>query len=237
MIHNKKPIGVIGAMQVEIEAILAAGEITAREEHASMTFTRLTLRGVPCVVAQCHAGKVNSAACAQVMASVYAPRIILNIGVAGGTGPQVQIGDLVIASHCVQYDYDLTPMGDALSVIEVPGSGKLSRFPCDGALVEKLRAAAQGLYGAAHVGPIATGDKFVADPAFGAYLYETFGALACEMEGASTAHVCAMNRIPCAVLRAISDGANHDSQVDFPTFAAESAHRAQQLLVKVIPAL
>ncbi len=46
-----------------------------------------------------------------------------------------------------------------------------------------------------------------------------------------------MNHIPCAVLRAISDGANHDSQVDFPTFAAESAHRAQQLLVKVIQEL
>lgn len=235
---NQKPIGILGAMSVEIEAILAAGEITGKAEHASMTFYNVTLKGVPCVVAQCGEGKVNSAACAQVMASLYDPRLILNIGVAGGTGPDVHIGDLVIAAHCVQYDFDCTPMGSPLAGINVPGTGgDVIEMPCDPALVEKLQAAAQGLYGSAHVGPIATGDKFVADHAFGGWLYETFGALACEMEGGSTAHICLMNHIPCAVLRAISDGANDDSVVDFPAFAKETAYKAQQLLLKVIDQL
>ena len=186
------------------------------------------------MVAQCGEGKVNSAACAQVMASLYNPRLILNIGVAGGTGPEVHIGDLVIATHCVQYDHDLTPMGHPLAAVDVPGHDYVREFPCDPLLAKKLLTAAQGLYGSAHAGPIATGDKFVADHAFGAWLYTTFGALACEMEGGSTAHICLMNHIPCAVLRAISDGANDDSTVDFPAFAKETAYKAQQLLSAVI---
>ena len=229
-----KPIGIIGAMEVEVEAILEVAQIKEKQEHASMSFYSVDLQGVPCVVAQCSEGKVNSAACAQVMASLYDPRLILNIGVAGGTGPNVHIGDLVIATHCVQYDFDGTPLGQPLASINVPGAGAVIELPCDPALVKKLHAAAQGLYGSAHMGPVATGDKFVADHVFGAWLNETFGALACEMEGGSTAHICLMNHIPCAVLRAISDGANDDSVVDFPSFAKENAYKAQQLLLKVI---
>ena len=229
-----RPIGIIGAMEVEVEAILEIAEITDKQEHASMTLYSVDLKGVPCVVAQCGEGKVNSAACAQVMASLYQPRLILNIGVAGGTGPNVHIGDLVIATHCVQYDHDLTPMGHPLAAVDLPIYGYVTEFPCDRAIAEKLQKAAEKLYGSAHLGPIATGDKFVADHTFGAWLNETFGALACEMEGGSTAHICLMNRIPCAVLRAISDGANDDSVVDFPSFAKETAYKAQQLLSAVI---
>ena len=57
------------------------------------------------------------------------------------------------------------------------------------------------------------------------------------MEGASTAHACLLNGIPCAVLRTISDNGNEEATVDFPTFARESAHKAQKLLAGVIQTL
>lgn len=236
---EQKPIGIVGAMQVEIEAILEAAEQVTEQEHASMKFYQGCLSGVPFVAAQCSPGKVNSALCAQVMADYYQPRLILNIGVAGGIGPEVHIGDVVIATHCVQYDFDGTALGDLrLGEIELPPDGQKTRdFPCDPVISEKLQKAAEALYGHCHRGPVATGDKFVADPAFGRWLHETFGALACEMEGASTAHACLLNHIPCAVLRTISDNGNDEATVDFPTFARESAHKAQKLLEGVIGTL
>ncbi len=239
MKNDMRPIGIVGAMQVEIEAVLEAAKEVTVQEHASMKFYTGLLSGVPFVAAQCSPGKVNSALCAQVMADLYQPRLILNIGVAGGIGPEVRIGDVVIATHCVQYDYDGTALGDlGLGEIELPPEGeKVRDFPCDREISETLRKAAETLYGHCHRGPIATGDRFVADPKFGKWLYETFGALACEMEGASTAHACLLNGIPCAVLRTISDNGNEEATVDFPTFARESAHKAQKLLAGVIESL
>ena len=105
-------------------------------------------------------------------------------------------------------------------------------------LFRSLAQSAQGLYGRAHLGVIATGDRFVAAPAFGEYLQKEFGALACEMEGGAVAHVCLANRhVPCAVLRTISDNAHDSETVDFLTFAQSSAQKVQQLLKTVLPQL
>lgn len=49
-----------------------------------MAFTQGVLSGVEVVVAQCSPGKVNAALCAQAMIDHYSPRLVLNLGVAGG---------------------------------------------------------------------------------------------------------------------------------------------------------
>lgn len=50
-----------------------------------------------------------------------------------------------------------------------------------------------------------------------------FNALATEMEGAALAQVAWLNRIPFVVLRSISDNANADSPMDYPTFEKRAA--------------
>lgn len=231
------PIGVIGAMEVEVEALLSIAQIEKTEERASMRFHQGTLAGVPVVVVQCGVGKVNAALCAQTLIDRYAPRAVLNLGVAGGLGP-VKIGEVVLATHCVQHDFDPTPLGDPLATLNMPPDGRPVReLPCDQALSEKLAAGAQGLYGKVHRGPIATGDQFIADNGKAQALYAAFGALACEMEGGAIAHACYLNGVPCAVLRTISDNGNDDASVDFPTFARDSALKAQRLLSQTIGAL
>ncbi len=233
-----KIIGVIGAMDMEIDAILEEAEVENREEHSGITFCRGTLAGVPFVAARCSEGKVNAALCAQAMADFYSPRLILNIGVAGGVGPDVHIGDAVIGTSCVQFDFDGTALGSPLAQISVPTGGgrqNVVNFPCDQNLSAVLKAEAEKLYdGTVHSGVIATSDRFVADPKLGNWLHDAFGALACEMEGGAVAHVCLANSIPCAVLRSISDNANDPGTVDFRTFAEDSAKKAQRLLMAVI---
>ena len=48
---EQKPVGVIGAMGIEVDAVLAAMEEKSQDMRANMTFTRGTLAGVPVVVA------------------------------------------------------------------------------------------------------------------------------------------------------------------------------------------
>lgn len=236
---ENRPIGIIGAMKMEVDAVLAAMEQKRPHSHGGMGFTLGTLCGVEVVVAQCSAGKVNAALCAQAMMDLFSPRLVLNLGVAGGIGQGVHIGDVVVATACVEYDFDTTAL-DAWPVgtMMLPGQEEPVRFlPCGEGPSAALAQAGEGLYGKVHRGVIATGDRFVADGEFGSWLQREFGALACEMEGGAIAHVCLANQVPCAVLRTISDNAHESETVDFLTFAQESARKAQELLQAVITRL
>ena len=232
-------VGMIGAMKVEVDAILSAMEEKQAHTRGGMEFTTGTLYGVPVVVSQCSPGKVNAALCAQAMIDLFSPKLVLNLGVAGGIGENVHIGDVVIATACVEYDFDTTAVGPwPVGQLSLPGYEEPLRFlPCDQALAHILARESEGLYGRAHLGIVATGDKFVADPGLGEWLQKEFGALACEMEGGAIAHACLVNKVPCAVLRTISDNAHDSETVDFLTFAKSSAEKAQELLKQVLPRL
>ena len=238
---EQRPIGVIGAMKIEVEAILSALEDPRKRVYGNMEFTSGRLSGVPVVVVPCSPGKVNAALCAQALIDFYAPRLVLNIGVAGGIGENVHIGDVVIATACVEYDFDVTASDSDVGVgdLYLPGNEDvpIRFFPCDETAAKVLAAAGEGLYGLAHRGVVATGDRFVADPQVGAWLQKEFGALACEMEGGAIAHACLVNSVPCAVLRTISDNAHDSETVDFLTFVDSSAQKAQQLLREALPRL
>ncbi len=237
----KKPIGIIGAMASEVEALLAAMKGTKVEEVAGLAFHSGTLEGVQCVVAECGPGKVNAAACAQIMVLKYNPRLVINVGIAGGVGPKVHIGDLVVAAACVQHDFDTTAMGDPLGTLFIRHTGKdtenIVLLPCCEKVAQVLLEEARSIYGGAHFGVICTGDTFVADPEKNRFLDETFQAQAVEMEGGAIAQVCYMNGVRCAVLRAISDGANDDSPMDFPAFTKMATEKTAKLLSAVLPKL
>ena len=222
--ENKGPIGVIGAMTVEVKGLIAQMENDRTQETAGLVFHRGLLGGVDCVVAKCGAGKVNSAVCAQVMITQYAPRLVINVGVAGGM--DVGIGDLVVASQCVQHDFDTAPLGEPQSQLTIcRGEGEESfvMLNSDQAASALLLEEARQIYGGAHLGVIAPGGQF--------------GAKAVEMEGASIAQACYMNSVPFAILRAVSDNANDDSPADFPAFVQACAEKSARLLAKALPRL
>ena len=236
---NTRPIGIIGAMDMEIEALVWAMEETGTETMAGLVFHQGTIEGVPCVVARCGAGKVNAALCAQAMIDLFSPKLVLNLGVAGGIGENVHIGDVVLATACVEYDFDTSALDNCpVGQMSLPGvEGLVIQLPCDRDLTQLLAKEAQRLYGRVHLGVVATGDKFVADPQLGDWLQKEFGAMACEMEGGAIAHACLVNQVPCAVLRTISDNAHDSETVDFVTFANDSARKAQEFLKTVIAQL
>lgn len=231
-------IGIIGAMRMEVEGIIAAMAETETKVHCGTPFTSGKLNDVPVVVARCGAGKVNAAMCAAVMAEQYMPKIIISTGVAGGIGEGVKIGDLVIATHAVQYDYDTTAIGEPKAFVALGGNGKETvELPTSEKHNAVLAKYAAEIYKGVHRGVIATGDKFVADPAVCEALKAEFGAISCEMETGAIAHVCAASGVPFSGLRAISDNANDDGKVDFMTFAKDSAEKCITLLKAAVQAL
>ena len=69
------------------------------------------------------------------------------------------------------------------------------------------------------------------------WLESEFAALACEMEGASIAHVCYLNKIPFVVIRSISDNANNGAHMDFEKFTPIGVKNSTFILKSMITKL
>lgn len=228
-------IGIIGAMDIEVEGLKQRMENRTTETVGSIEFSTGILHGVECVVARCGIGKVNAAMCAQTMILRYAPSAVINTGVAGGIGEGISIGHIVVAKDVVQHDMDTTvgeegedPKGF------IPGPDVVY-IPCSQELVEAVLRAAKDSDGpVCHVGTIATGDQFIHDQLTLERIKKEFGACACEMEGGSIGQVCYLNRVPFSVIRAISDNANDDSHMDYPEFVGPAAQASIQLLCRLL---
>jgi adenosylhomocysteine nucleosidase len=231
-----RPLAVIGAMPEEVAPLLAAA-VDAREVGEGPYRWHLgRLEGVPVALAVCGIGKVNAAALTQSLLMRGAVAVLFT-GVAGGVDPELRVGDLVVAHDALQHDVDVTGLGYALG--EVPG--ETPTWTADPDLRERVAAAASEVAAAAGVrlvvGRVASGDTFVADPARVAELRARFGASCAEMEGAAVAQVCARWGVPWAIVRSVSDTADHDAGVDFRSFTRVAAERAVEVVRKTLRGL
>ena len=224
-------IGIIAAMQLELEGLKS--ELTeARETRVgSLVFTEGKLRGLDVVLSVCGIGKVNAALCAQSMILLFKPECVINTGVGGALDSSLRVCDVVCAEYAVQHDFDTSPLGDEVGFVSTVN---ILRFPVDAALRTELINAMTELNVSAVCAGIATGDQFVCSADDKKRISELFGCKVCEMEGAAIAHACYVNSVPCAILRAISDGADEGSPMSYTEFAGMAAARSVKVLLKFL---
>ncbi len=224
-------IGIIGAMTAEVEGLISRLQGGACETVSGISFHTGVLEGKNVVIARCGVGKVFSAICAEAMIIKYSPSLIINTGVGGALDKSLNTADIVIADRLCQHDMDTSPIGDPKGLIS--GINKIY-FDADARAVKLLKAAADGLGYRALVGAVATGDKFIAAKEDKENIVSLFGAAACEMEGGALAHTAYVNGTPFAVIRAISDSADGDATMDYPTFLPIAAKRSTELTLALV---
>lgn len=222
-------IGIIGAMAVETDAIIKELNNPRTKEISGVRFVQGEWCGQQVVVATCGVGKVFAALCTEAMILTYNPKCIINTGVAGALAPELHLLNVVIGTEVVQHDMDTSPLGDPVGLLS--GINKVT-LPTDATLNTVLKNAAEVLEIPALAGRVASGDQFIAADEKRDHIRNTFDAACCEMEGAAIGHVCYVNRVPFAVLRAISDGAAGDAKMDYPAFAAKAAEQSIKILKK-----
>ena len=222
--------GIIGAMSVEVEALKSKISNAKREYVSGIELVSGELCGEAVVVAQCGIGKVFAAICAQTMILKYGVKRIINTGVAGTLSEKIGILDFAVSTAVVQHDMDTTAIGDApglisgINVIEIPAAKSL----CE-RTVELARA--QG--NICESGVIASGDQFINSAQKKAFIRDTFGAIACEMEGAAIGHVCYVSGVDFVIIRCISDNASGEAEMEYPEMVKRAAVKSQ-LLVEAI---
>lgn len=221
-------VGIIGALELEVEGLKSLMDECKINTISGVDFYSGKINGTDTVVATAGIGKVNAAVCAQTMILTYSPDAVINIGVAGGLSKELKIGDIAIADAVAEHDMDTTVCGDPLGFISGINTVMME---CDKETADLLEKAVVTVGGVnVQRGVIVSGDQFISTNEQRIKIIDNFDAIAAEMEGASIGHVCTMNKVPFGVLRAISDGANDSSVVDFPTFAKTAA----QMTIKTI---
>lgn len=195
-------IGIIGAMEKEVDALLTDMTEKAGRKAGISVITTGVLYGRRVAVARCGIGKVHAAMCAQALIMAEKPDLVINIGVAGALTEEADIADCVVPSAAVQHDMDTSPIGDPVGMI----SGiDLVYLPCDEKAAAALRKAAAETGVKVFAGAVATGDRFVENIDEKRRIHELFGADACDMEGGAIAQAAYEMGVPFAMYRCVSD--------------------------------
>ena len=220
---TSNPIIILGALDAEVEAFLSHMDNKQLVQGGGLSAHTGTLNGKQIVVCKSGVGKVYAAMTTQWLIQEFHPSAVLFTGVAGALNLSYEVGDIVLAQDCVQYDMDARGLG--FSVGTIPYT-EMRFFNCDVELLRQAKASATDHK--LHVGRIFTGDRFVTHE-YIAQLEELkleLGGDAVEMEGAAVAQVCTIHQIPFLIIRTISDKANADSPIDFPRFLPVVAHNS-----------
>ncbi|WP_054958351.1 5'-methylthioadenosine/adenosylhomocysteine nucleosidase [Paenibacillus dakarensis] len=225
-------IGLIGAMDEEIELLLAQMESSEIVSKAGVKYVRGTLHGREVVVCKSGVGKVNAAVTTQILIDHFGVSKVLFTGVAGALDPRLNIGDIVISSSCMQHDMDVSPLGFERGVIPYQS---VSDFPADTYLINLAEKACKELAADGYlVGKVLSGDQFIASRDTVQSLYEQMDGACAEMEGSAVAQVCWMNEVPYVVIRSMSDKADGSAHMNFAEFTVKASRRSHSIVTHIL---
>lgn len=242
---------ILCAFDAEAEVLNHAMKQTQERVIDGLKFTVGQLRGRNVALAQTGIGKVNAAMTTTAAALTLHPNEIVFSGIAGGLSSRVHPGDIVIGESVAQHDVGrLESDGFRNTPTDAYGGGHNPLFfAADGRLLQCAEAATanlklEGIPGKDGLrvpsimkGVIVTGDVFVASSTKKAELIKEFKADAVEMEGGAVAQVCRQFRVPCIVIRSISDNADESADTDLKQFYKTAAANSAQLIMALIERL
>lgn len=226
---NNLKVAVIGAMDCEVETLKSCLKNSETFECGKLKIFKGQIGNNDIILAKSGVGKVCAAINTQFIIDKFAPDYIINTGVAGGIAPELEVGDIVIATSLVQHDFDATALGYVKGYACTGGDNqKPTYFYTDEKLISAFEKAVSKIHTTSkiHKGVIATGDMFIGTPEKKAELKALFNASAAEMESSAIAQTANSNDVPCLIIRAISDLADCTANKPFPEVEKQMAEVA-----------
>jgi len=229
-------LGIIGAMEVEVEKLREMMESPQAQTVAGMTFYQGQIKGKDVVVVRSGIGKVNAGICSQILVDRYHVDGIVNTGIAGSLKNEVNVGDIVLSTSALHHDMDATGFG--YPVGEIPQMG-IMEFPADAHLREVAEKCCHKANPDIRTfsGRIASGDQFISSHDRKKWIHDTFDAYCTEMEGAAVAQAAYLNQVPYLIVRAISDKADDSATVDYNEFEAKAIEHSVRLMAAMLEEL
>jgi len=225
-------VGIIGAMEQEIALLKAQIQDLQTTKIADYEFYSGSLNGTAVVLVQSGIGKVAAAVATTLLIHQFQPDAVINTGSAGGFDPELNVGDVVIASEVRHHDVDVTAFGYEL--------GQVPRMPAAFTAHPQLIAAAEQSiqqlgFCKTKKGLVTTGDVFMCQPERIAKTRAEFPAmLAVETEGAAIAQVCHQLHTPFVVIRSLSDIAGKESPSSFEAYLEIASKNSSAMVIELL---
>ncbi len=216
-------------MGSELEMLLPLVEDMKETSVNGYLIRRGRMGGNQVAIMQTGIGKVNAAVGAISLIDSFSPDLVVNTGIAGGTGQGAGILDVVIADRIGYHDVYCGP-GNARGQVQ----GLPELFPCLGDKLVNLGAVSGNP--AVKRGLIASGDLFVSTPEeLKAVLAVQPEAMAVDMESGAIAQVCCLKEVPFLAIRVVSDTPgvenHHEQYGSFFTIAPRSTFEVVRALL------
>lgn len=235
-IDEMNKIGIIGAMDVEVNNLKKDMKIENICKKAGMEFCEGSLKGQKVVVVRSGIGKVNAAVCTQILVDVFGVDAVINTGIAGSLNAEINIGDIVVSTDVLHHDVDAVNFGYPLG--QIPQMDVFS-FQADEKLAKTAKEVCEKVNPEIKVfrGRVVSGDQFIADREVKNRIEANFHGFCTEMEGAAIAQTAYLNEVPFVIIRAISDKADDSATMDYPTFEKKAVEHSVRLVEGLMEAL
>lgn len=225
-------VGIICAGDREVAPFLPIIDGCQITEKAMLKFHEGQINGIDIVALFSGVCKVNAAVATQILIDTYGVNVIINAGTAGGMDNKLEIFDSVISTEVAYHDVApniLTEFHPWLETVY---------FEADQELLNLTRQAVSKIDVEGNVfwGRMVTGEVFVSDEGR-QRINEQFAPLTVDMETASIAHVCFVNKIPFISIRSVTDTATHSGTGHFEENCKKASTIAKDITVALLAEL
>jgi len=189
---------------MELEPFLPHIQDTKITKKAMLSFYEGMINGVDIVALFSGVGKTNAAIATQILIDAFKVDVIINAGTAGGMHEDLELFDTLISTEAAYHDLHegiLTEFHPWMPSIYFKADETLIRLSKKA--IEQLESEDKVYYGR-----MVTGERFIEDDGR-REINALFDPLSADMETASIAHVCYVNRVPYIAIRTITDTATH----------------------------
>ena len=231
MTKNLQPIVIQGALPIETESLASKLDNTTTETIGGWKFWKGTYQSYPVIISKTRMGMSNSAAATAIAITHYNPIAIINQGTSGGHDPALNVYDIVVGKYTTNINAFRTPVlplgggSDSLKWSE-----SFDVLPDDESDPEPIAMRKFEGYAdlilAAHKAKVNYSKGKVVEGTLGsadvwnneldriAFIHETYGTSAEEMEGASVAQIAIQFNVPFVGIRVLSNNITNNGTYD-----------------------
>ncbi len=226
-------IGIIGAMDEEIQEILNVTKNVKHNRYHNIDFYEGIMNHTPVVIMKSGVAKVAAAMTTTVLCEHYDVKGLINIGTAGGLKDDEEVLDVVVSTKVAHHDVDVTPFNWPRGFDQTK-----TCYCADERYVKAIKSVINSK-DRVWVGPMVSGDSFIYNEKQVSEILKYYPeALCAEMEAAAVAQVATHFNKPFVIIRSLSDiTLRENNDLAFDEYVVIASKRSAEWCYKVVDQL